>query len=119
MKKLIILLVLVIITAAVIFYFARPVPDIMSDPRIDKYAKIQAEIEIEAEKLGEDTMTLGAIKDSIYHHYGVDQHWIDQVTAEIDRNPQSWVEVYDLMIEHAEYIKDSLLYKTRPQNDST
>lgn len=119
MKKLIGLIVVIAATAAVIFYFARPKPDILDDPRIDKFAKIQAEIEIETEKQREDSLKLGDIKDSIYQHYGVDQKWIDQVKAEIDKNPQNWVQVYDLMIEHAEYIKDSLLYKRPPQNDST
>lgn len=119
MKKTIGLIVVVIVTGAVIFYFARPEPDIMSDPRIDKFANIQAEIEIESERHAEDTLRLGAIKDSIYKHYGVDQKWIDQVTAEIDKHPQDWVQVYDRMIEHAEYIKDSLLYKRPPRSDST
>ena len=119
MKRIILLFVVVVVTAAVIFYFARPKPDIRSDPRLDKFAKIQAEIEIETEKQGEDTLKLGDIKDSIYQRYDVDQKWIDQVTSEIDRNPQNWVQVYDLMIEHAEYIKDSLLYKRLPRNDST
>ena len=32
---------------------------------------------------------------------------------------EDWVQVYDRMIEHAEYIKDSLLYKRPPRSDST
>ena len=89
----------------------------MSDPRIDKFAKIQAEIEIEAERFDHDSIFMEGIKDSIYEHYNVTEQWVNRVRGMIDEH-QKWVDVYQLMINHAEYIRDSLMHKTPIQSDS-
>ncbi|NIP41503.1 MAG: hypothetical protein GWO28_02035, partial [candidate division Zixibacteria bacterium] len=108
--KTIVIIIIILVIAAGLYFLLKPEEDIMSDPRIDKFAKIQAEIEIEAERFDHDSILMDRIEDSIYEHYDVSEQWVNQVRAVIDEH-QKWVDVYQLMIDHAEYIKDSLMHR--------
>ncbi|MBD3217784.1 MAG: hypothetical protein GF310_05855 [candidate division Zixibacteria bacterium] len=118
MKK-VAFIIIVLAVVAGLYFLLKPEKDIMSDPRIPKFAMIQAEIEIEAERLDQDSTFMEGMRDSIYESFGVTEGWINEVEDLINEQPENWVDVYQLMIKHAEKVRDSLLHKRPIQNDST
>ncbi len=118
MKK-VLFIIIVLAVVAGLYFLLKPEKDIMSDPRIPKFAQIQAEIEIEAERLDQDSVLMEGVRDSIYESFGVSAKWINEVEALINEQPEKWVDIYQLMIKHAEKVRDSLLHKKPIQSDST
>lgn len=112
-------IIIVVLIAAVIFFAVRPKENLLDDPLILKFARINAELAIEYEYLGHDSTLLPPVRDSILKHFEVSEEWMTAIEERINRQPEIWVDIYELMIEHAMAIKDSLLHKKPPRNDST
>ncbi len=115
----VIYIIIVLVIAAAIFFAVRPRENLLDDPLILKFARINAELTIEYECVGHDSTLLPPIRDSILKHFDVSEEWMTAIEERINRHPELWVDVYELMIEHAQAIKDSLLHKKPPRNDST
>ncbi|HDS01960.1 MAG TPA: hypothetical protein ENO07_08055, partial [candidate division Zixibacteria bacterium] len=62
-------IIIILAVAAGLYFLLKPEKDIMSDPRIDKFARIQAEIEIEAVRNNQDSVLMDSVRDSIYEYY--------------------------------------------------
>lgn len=105
--------------AALLYIITRAPEKFEIDSEIDKFARVQTDLAIEAEHYYHDDSLFTPVKDSILKHYEVTQKWIDQIKTRVDRHPEDWVKVYDLMIEYAEGIKDSLMHQKPPRDDST
>jgi len=116
--KAVLLLILAGAIIAAIFLLARSEKALTDDPEIRKFAMVNAELAIGFEQAGEDSLTFIGVRDSILRQHGVDTAWVQTLTDRIDRHPKQWPDVYQLMIEHAEKIKDSLMHRTRPAGDS-
>ena len=112
-------IIIVLLLAAVIFFAVRPKENLLDDPLILKFARINAELTIEYEYLKHDSALLAPVRDSILKHFDVSEKWMTAIEERINRQPEIWVDIYELMIEHAMAIKDSLLHKKPPRNDST
>lgn len=117
--RIVIYIIIVLTIAAVIFFAVRPKENLLDDPLILKFAQINAELAIEYEYLEHDSMLLQPVRDSILKHFDVSEEWMQSIEERINRQPEIWMDVYELMIEHAQTIKDSLLHKKPPRSDST
>ena len=112
--------IIVIIAAVLLGYYflSNQNEDLLADPEVQKFARINAELSIEFEHMEEDSIAFVPLKDSIYEHYNIDEAWMGRITDRINKQPELWDDVYELMIEQAEAIRDSLLHKKQPVNDS-
>ncbi len=118
MKKIILIIILAAIIIAA-YFLTRPEESVMNHAGIEKFARINAELAIEKQRYESDTSAFLQARDSIFEHYDVDSQWIADLTYLIDNQPQHWEEIYDMMIEHGEYIKDSLMHKKQLQRRDT
>ena len=112
-------IIIVLVITAVIFFAVRPKENLLDDPLILKFARINAELAIEYEYLENDSTLLTPVRDSILKHFDVSEEWMTAIEERINRQPEIWVDIYELMIEQAQAINDSLLHKNPPRNDST
>ena len=112
-------IIIVLVIAAAIFFVVRPTENLLDDPLILKFARINAELSIEYEYIKHDSALLAPVRDSILKHFDVSEEWMTAIEERINRQPEIWVDIYELMIEHTMAIKDSLLHKKPHRNDST
>jgi len=120
MKKLIFVLILIGLASA-IYFLTRPEEDVMDHPGIDKFARINAYLAIEQQKYSDDSLAYNQARDSLLKEFDVDSQWIADLAKLLDKQPDRWVEVYDLMIQYAEEVKDSIMHRdqlTRRNADS-
>lgn len=118
MKKLVLFIIIAVAAISIYLYSTKSTPDLMLEPDILKFAKINAELSIEFEHCKQDSILFVSIRDSIFIHFGVDEQWMGLVTDMVNQEPELWDDIYELMIKHTEMIKDSLLHKKPLPNDS-
>jgi hypothetical protein len=117
--KAIIIIIIIIAVAAGWFFLRAEDDDLMEDPDIKKFAIVNSELAIEFERVNQDSILFEAIEDSIYMFFGIDEAWMGAMTDRINEQPERWEDIYGLMIEHTEMIRDSLLHKRLPASDSS
>lgn len=112
-------IILILAVVIVGYYFlSNHKEDLLNDPEVQKFARINAELSIEYQHLEEDSSFFVPARDSIYDYYHVDENWMGEITDRINKQPELWDDVYELMISHAEAIRDSLLHKKPLSDDS-